>query len=361
MSRLAATGTRVFYFACTGYHQHKARPMAGPLTGTPNVHVYTMPYAPGATRLAGVRRWMSAMKINLTLLRHGVRRPILWYYHPSLFSLGYACNDALTVYDVMDHFSSFEQSDHDIYFDEMTLLAESDIVFTGGRTLDQHTRGMLHLLVRDLPNEPDRKPPATPPVHCYPSGIDLEHFASTRQIIEPADSPWAHLPQPRLGYFGAIDERIDWDLVHHVASTTEGSLILAGPILRHPTRDLPPNVHLPGAVEYSALPDLLAALDVCLIPFKNSALVQHISPTKTPEYLAAGKPVVSTPIPDVITDYGDLITIAADAEQFAQACRHYVQNPPDPQTLADEATRRARTWDQIAQEMQQHLRQHLKP
>jgi glycosyltransferase involved in cell wall biosynthesis len=189
------------------------------------------------------------------------------------------------------------------------------------------------------------------PVHCFPSGVDLQHFAKALDPAAVEDSPVWDLPTPRYGYFGAIDERMDWDIVTGLAAVTDGSVILAGPILREPPGELPDNVHLMGPVEYERLPELLAGFDVCLIPFRNSSLVEFVSPTKTPEYLAGGRPVVSTPIPDVVADYGDLVRIAATPEDFAAACIELAAQSAAPEILARESAQRARTWDQIAGQM----------
>ncbi len=355
LSRLAALGHPVYYFACVGYHRHKAAPMAGPVSGAPGVNVYTLPFAPGTRRFGGPRRWLAALKVASILTRHKVHRPILWFYHPLLFPLGYSHADSAIVYDVMDHFPSFEQTDDDLYYEELTLLAEADIAFTGGRSLDRHVRSMVDALYSDLkPAAPvPRSPASLCEIHCFPSGVDLPHFG---KAISAATSPLVtNLPKPIFGYFGAIDERLDWDLIQQLAAATTGNVVLAGPHLQPPPSNLPANVHLPGGVPYADLPNLLASFNVCLIPFKDTPLVSFISPTKTPEYLAGGKPVVSTPIPDVITDYAEVVKVAPAGPQFVSLCLESAANPPDPQYLAAEAAQRAKTWDDIASRMNRLL------
>src|SRR5690606_11599949 len=151
------------------------------------------------------------------------------------------------------------------------------IVFTGGRSLDKSTRSMIDVL---LDGQPVGR--HTPPVHCLPSGIDYEHFQ--RALDAPAATPDAGAPV--FGYFGAIDERMDWDLLRQLAAQTRGRVVLAGPVIGALPQDIPDNIHLAGALPYSGLPALLASFSVCLIPFRQTPLVQHVSPTKTPEYLA---------------------------------------------------------------------------
>lgn len=351
LSRLAQLGHPVYYFACVGYHRHSASPMAGVVNGVPGVQVYTLPYAPGIKRLAGLRRWLAVLKVASVLSRHRVRKPVLWFYHPQLFPLGYAHADSAIVYDVMDHFPSFEQSDDELYYEELTVLAEADIAFTGGRSLDRHIRSMVHALYSDIEVKRNGREPASTlcDIHCFPSGVDLPHFrtALSAHDYHPAVKD---LPRPVFGYFGAIDERLDWALISQLAAATSGSIMLAGPLLQSPP-DLPANVHLPGGLPYTELPQLLAGFDVALIPFRDSPLVSYISPTKTPEYLAGGKPVVSTPIPDVVTDYGDIVHVAPAGSQFVERAIAAAETPPAAAHLAAEAEARAMTWDNIAKEM----------
>lgn len=355
LSRLAQSGHPVYYFACVGYHRHSASPIAGPVSGAPGVQVYTLPYAPGVTRFAGMRRWLAALKVASVLSREHVHKPILWFYHPLLFPLGYAHPDSAIVYDVMDHFPSFEQSNDDLYYEELTLLAEADIAFTGGRSLDRHIRLMVNALHSDVKGRQSGREPASSlcNVHCFPSGVDLQHFNQAFSTLE--NHPvLKNLPRPVFGYFGAVDERLDWDLVRQLAASTPGSVVLAGPVLQSPP-DLPANVHLPGGLPYAELPQFLAGLDVALIPFRDSPLVSYISPTKTPEYLAGGKPVVSTPIPDVVADYGDVVEIAPAGSHFVEKCISAAGNPPSAVCLAAEAAKRAMTWDDIAEQMHRLL------
>ena len=113
MSRFAARGFKVLYFACTGLAAHQRQPMAGEVSDQPGVFVYTLGYSPLSRKLAGLRRWIAGLKVARLLAHHKVHNPILWFYHPALFALGYSHRDAAIVYDVMDHFTSFEQSDDD--------------------------------------------------------------------------------------------------------------------------------------------------------------------------------------------------------------------------------------------------------
>jgi len=330
-------GHPVFYFACVGLKAHKANPMAGRLAGDLQLHVYTMQFSPHVKKLHGLRRWFAGLQIAAILARYHIHNPVLWFYHPALFALGYSHSDAAIVYDVMDHFPSFEESIDDFYFDELALLAEADIVFTGGRSLHRHIRQMYSELLQGATNNQAK-------LECIPSGVDYQHFdAST----DPSPEIQA-FAAPRFVYSGAIDERIDWNIIEALGQATSGTVIMAGPVLRPVPQDLPGNVRLIGAREYNELPSIIAACDVCLLPFQNSALVQFVSPTKTPEYLAMRKPVVSTQIPDVISDYGSLVTVANTPDEFATAAIQSVVDRPDSELVAGQVRSHAKTWDEIA-------------
>jgi UDP-galactopyranose mutase len=172
-------------------------------------------------------------------------------------------------------------------------------------------------------------------VHCFPSSVDRCHFAKARSAqFDPADQE--DLPKPRLGYYGVIDERFDIDLLDKVAEMRPNwSFVIVGPVVKIADEDLPRrhNIHYLGGKTYEQLPGYLGGWDVALIPFAMNDSTQFISPTKTPEYLAGGKPVVSTPVKDVVRHYGDLegVQIAGDADSFVAACEKSLELARDPE------------------------------
>jgi UDP-galactopyranose mutase len=270
---------------------------------------------------------------------------VVWLYHPTLLHVADGLHRKLLVYDVMDKFDAFEKSHETVIADEKLVLEMADVIFTGGQSLQTHIEQKLQAIG-------DAR--ATP--ICYPSGIDLEHFSSavSESTIVPEDI--AAAPKPVFGYFGAVDERIDFELIAKLATAQpSASIVLIGPQLTRPAVALPRNVQLLGPRAYTQLPGYLKAFDVCLLPFRETALVAHISPTKTPEYLAGGKPVVSTAIPDVASTYGDVVTIAS-GDDFVNACIRAAQEGADVAHLQS-AAQRARTWDAIAREMDAEIRQ----
>ena len=239
------------------------------------------------------------------LADQGVADYVLWYYTP--MALGFAADlaPAAVVYDCMDELSLFRGAPPALIERERRLLAVADLVFTGGQSLYEAKR--------------ERHPA----VHAFPSSIDAEHFGRARRPTpEPADQ--AAIPRPRLGYFGVIDERIDLELLAAAAGARpDWQWVMLGPVVKIDPESLPrrSNLHYLGMKAYDDLPSYLAGWDAALMPFAANESTRFISPTKTPEYLAGGRPVVSTPIRDVVRPYGDLelVEIAADPESFVAA------------------------------------------
>lgn len=240
------------------------------------------------------------------LAERGIDKPILWYYTPMSLAFTDHLAPAATVYDCMDELSGFLGAPRRLKALEKRLLERADLVFTGGRSLYEAKR-KLH-----------------PSVHASPSSVDAEHFRTARgKQADPPDQ--RAIPHPRLGFYGVIDERMDLALVAELARLRpDWQLVLLGPVVKIDPATLPraPNIHYLGGKKYDELPVYVASWDVALMPFALNRATRFISPTKTPEYLAAGRPVVSTPIVDVVRDYGEggraLVAIAAGAAGFAE-------------------------------------------
>jgi UDP-galactopyranose mutase len=186
-------------------------------------------------------------------------------------------------------------------------------------------------------------------IHPFPSSVDVEHFARARRIEEDPEDQ-APIPRPRLGFFGVIDERMDLALIDGIArSRPDWHLVLLGPVVKIDPGVLPrrANIHYLGSKKYDELPHYVAGWDVALLPFARNEATRFISPTKTPEYMAAGKPVVSTSIRDVVRPYGQqgLVRIADDVETFVAACESAMaENASERVTQAD-AFLRQTSWD----------------
>lgn len=242
---------------------------------------------------------------------------LFWYYTPMAMAFSAHQQADLVVYDNMDELSAFRGASPEMLAREAALFRRADLVFTGGLSLWEAKR--------------DRHPS----VHAFPSSIDVAHFGTARAGMptEPADM--AAIPHPRIGFFGVIDERMDTALVAAVAEARpDWHLVMIGPIVKIDPAALPrrPNLHWLGPKSYADLPAYLSTWDAGLMPFAANESTRYISPTKTPEYLAAGIPVVSTPIADVVRPYGEagLVGIAdgTDAVVAALAAALRVERAP---------------------------------
>lgn len=234
-------------------------------------------------------------------------RPILWFYTPMMFGFADHLAAAAIVYDCMDELSAFRFADPTLVAREAALIACADVVFTGGWSLYEAKQGRH------------------PSVHAFPSSVDVAHFAAARDTVPPPTASPNTRPGPVLGFYGVIDERLDLNLLDAVAAARPGWTIeMVGPVAKITPSDLPqaPNIRWLGSRPYGDLPACLAGWDVALMPFAINEATRFISPTKTPEYLAAGRPVVSTPIRDVVRQYGELdaVRIADTPAAFVAAC-----------------------------------------
>ena len=229
---------------------------------------------------------------------------IFWHYTPMALGFSAHLRPDLRVYDCMDELSAFKGAPPQLLELERRLFGCVDLVFTGGQSLYEAKR---HRHTN---------------VHAFPSSIDAEHFRKARaqSRVEPLDQ--AAIPRPRLGFFGVIDERMDLDLVDRLAALRpDWQLVMIGPVVKIDPAILPrrPNIHWLGGKSYDELPTYLGGWQLGLMPFALNESTRFISPTKTPEFLAAGLPVVSTAIADVVRPYGaqGLVSIAEGAEEMA--------------------------------------------
>ena len=243
---------------------------------------------------------------------------VAWYYTPMMLPFSRHIEPAVLVFDAMDELSKFKFAPARLLDLEQELIDRADVVFTGGSSLfeakkDRHSN-----------------------VHCFPSSVDRAHFAKARaRLFDPADQE--DLPRPRLGFYGVIDERFDTELLAKAAEMRpDWSFVMVGPVVKIGEEDLPkrPNIHYLGPKTYDQLPSYLSGWDVALMPFAMNESTQFISPTKTPEYLAGGKPVVSTPVKDVVRHYGQLegVKIASFPEEFVAACDEAMELSRNPES-----------------------------
>lgn len=272
--------------------------------------------------------------------RH-LRVDVAWLYTPMALPLLQHVRPDCTVYDCMDELSAFKDAPRQLRQRESALMKSAALVLTGGPSLYEARRDQH------------------PNVVCLPSAVDAAHFCPATLLPgsehdREAAALQDHLPRPRLGFFGVIDERLDTELVARIADAhPDWSLVMAGPVVKIAPESLPqrPNLHWLGMQPYERLPYLLAGWDVALMPFALNEATRFISPTKTLEYMAGEKPVVSTAVRDVISLYGDAVEVARDHAGFIAACEHLLAESPSRRLERSLAMLRAVTlhsWDHSA-------------
>jgi len=278
---------------------------------------------------------------------HAIQGPIVWFYTPMALPLAANIRPRACVYDCMDELSAFKGAPAELLPREAELLQVADVVFTGGNALFE-AKKHLH-----------------PNIHPFPSSVDRAHFEQARSCtVEPADQ--AGIPGPRLGFYGVIDERMDLGLLEAVARARPAwQLVLLGPVCKLEPADLPrlPNLHYLGSKSYADLPSYIAGWDVALMPFAKNEATRFISPTKTPEYLAAGKPVVSTSIRDVVRPYSvlGLARIADTPSHFIAACEAALVEPRGKLLRRADAFLAKMSWDITWSKMERLMEQAAAP
>jgi UDP-galactopyranose mutase len=327
MSRYAVS-RRVYFVEEPTFHDHLA---AATVTLEPHGHLLVVtPQLPASFNetqvLAAQRSLLSQLIAN-----ERIQQYVLWYYTPQALRFSDHLSPAVIVYDCMDELSAFKNADPALPRLERELLRRADLVFTGGQSL------------YDAKKHQHRN------IHALPSSVDVNHFAAARQCKDdPADQ--AGIPHPRLGFFGVLDERLDIPLLAGLADArADWHFVIVGPVAKIDPSELPqrPNIHYLGTKTYNELPRYIAGWDVALLLFARNEATRFISPTKTPEYLAAGKPVVSTSIKDVVTPYGDLglVRIANQVGDFVAACSEALAEPPGPRRTKADVFVRSMSWD----------------
>jgi UDP-galactopyranose mutase len=246
----------------------------------------------------------------------------------------------------MDELSAFKNAPAALRQNELELMKKADLVFTGGVSLYEAKKNDHRC------------------IYPFPSSIDKKHFGKARSVaLEPADQ--FQIPHPRIGFFGVVDERMDLDLLDKMATLRpDWQFVIIGPVVKIDPASLPthPNIHYLGGKQYSELPSYLGGWDIAMMPFAINESTKYISPTKTPEYLAGGKPVVSSPITDVVSPYGDnnLVYIADDAEEFIEGIQLQLDMKDKQGWLkAVDAFLATNSWDATAEKMMFHINSKL--
>jgi len=266
--------------------------------------------------------------------------PVQWFYDPMAVTAfaGYMGESAV-VYDCMDELSKFKFAPPEIIERERRLLSIADVVFTGGRKMYESKR------------------PHNPNCHFYGCGVEVEHFKAAMSDKLPLGEDLKNIPRPRLGYVGVVDERIDYPLLAELAdANADWQVVMVGPTAKVDSHALPrrQNLHWLGAKKYQELPNYLKGFDVCLMPFALNEATEFINPTKALEYMATGRPVVSTAVPDVVTNFPPVV-IAKDGKEFIHLCHAAVASPDQERIRAGLRQAAENTWDSIVAKMDDHI------
>ncbi|WP_230530353.1 glycosyltransferase [Microvirga roseola] len=266
------------------------------------------------------------------LIGREAKRPrVFWYYTPMAMAFTSDLECDLCIYDNMDELSLFRGASQELLTLEDALFSRCDLVFTGGMSLYEAKRHRHRS------------------VHAFPSSIEFDHFSQARSLAgDPRDQ--AHIPHPRLGFFGVIDERMDVDLVAETAALRpDWHFVMIGPVVKIEPESLPqrPNIHWLGGRSYKELPHYLSGWNIGFMPFALNEATKFISPTKTPEFLAAGVPVISTPITDVVRPYGEkgLVEIARNARDVVEKAEAVLARPKEAWLAKVDRHLAAGSWD----------------
>ncbi len=344
MSR-AASGRRVFYFEEPVFSSSPdtLRVYVDPVNQVTVVTPELEEAKPGNDQLsqAGLSARMATL-VDQFIRQYNIHDYVAWYYAPMALAFTGHLTPGVIVYDCMDELSAFKFAPPELVEFEKILFSRANLVFTGGNKLYQAKKAFHHN------------------IYPFPSAIDkLFFFPARTSMSEPDDQ--IQIPHPRLGFFGVIDERFDIELIRKMAGLKpDWQFIFIGPVVKIEESDLPKNenIHYLGMKHYKELPGYISGWDLCIMPFAINTSTEFISPTKTPEFLAAGKRVISTPIHDVVHPYGadGLVGIADTAEGFIEIAEHDLKEKADPSWLGRVDQYLATiSWDKTWKEMEAHI------
>lgn len=291
-----------------------------------------------AERLRLLRESLSSTQSGL---RGKFDNPVQWFYDPmAVTSFAGNMNEQAIVYDCMDELSQFKGAPKELVQRERQLLGVADVVFAGGRKMwESKSRYNANC-------------------HFYGCGVDVAHFGKARSSATPLPDDVKDLQGPILGYFGVVDERMDYELVAKLADANpKWNVVMVGPVCKVDPNVLPqrPNLHWLGGRDYAQLPAYTKAFDVCLMPFALNEATEYINPTKALEYMATAKPIVSSAVPDVVSNFSRVVQVARTHDEFVAMCKSAAEQPD--QTLISRGLKMANdnTWDAIVAKLEGHI------
>ena len=266
--------------------------------------------------------------------------PVQWFYDPmAVTAFAGHLGERAIVYDCMDELSLFRGAPPELVRRERELLTMADVVFAGGPRMWEAKRELNQNCF------------------CFGCGVDHAHFGRALDVHLPLPAELKDLPKPVFGYIGVVDERIDYELVAALADATEGSVVMVGPWTKVDPDAFPQrkNLHWLGGRDYAQLPAYAKAFDVCLMPFAMNESTRFINPTKALEYMATGRPVVSTPVRDVVKQYSDVVAIGNDHAEFIAACQDAAASPQAARVERGRALARKNSWESIVTQLENHV------
>jgi glycosyltransferase involved in cell wall biosynthesis len=287
---------------------------------------------------------------RLRLLRHALsgplegefERPVQWFYDPMAVSAHIGqLNERAVVYDCMDELSQFKFAPPEIINRERELLFKADVVFTGGRKMCES------------------KSRYNSNCHFYGCGVDVKHFS--RALLAETEVPQEiRFGEGKfiLGYFGVVDERLDYELIAKLAAASPSwHVVIIGPTCKVDPALFPQasNLHWLGRREYAELHAYTKGFDVCLMPFAMNEATEYINPTKALEYMATGRPIVSTPVPDVVSNFGNVVKIAQAHDEFVELCRKETLQPDEAAIARGIQMAADNQWEMIVQKLEEHI------
>lgn len=268
-------------------------------------------------------------------------RAILWFNDPmAVTAFAGHLGESLIVYDCMDELSQFKGAPPTLVERERDLLEVADVVFCGGRKMR------------------DKRLRVNPNSYFYGTGVDCRHFGSAQSATLAVDPEIAELDGPILGYFGVVDERIDYELLATLADADPSwHVVIVGPWTKVDPAEFPRrrNLHWFGARPYAQLPSITKGFTVCLMPFALNEATEYINPTKALEYMAAGRPVISTALDEVKSNFANVARIARSHEEFVTLCRREVNSPSQTRIARGLKLAAENTWEAILEKMEGHI------
>jgi glycosyltransferase involved in cell wall biosynthesis len=276
-----------------------------------------------------INRWLLTWGLRRTCRKLGFREPVTLTFVPNSVDVAGTLGERSVVYYCVDEYSQFTGADRTAVLDmEQRLMEKSDLVVVSASRLYETKRSCNSNMA------------------LITHGVDVDHFRRACLETTPVPDDAADLPRPVIGFYGLIEDWVDLDVIRYMAATRPSwSLLLIGEIKTDVSglRSLP-NVHLLGRRPYQSLPGYCKKFDIAVLPFVVNQLTMAANPLKLREYLAAGLPVVATPLPEV-RKLGGLVRLATTPQEFLNECDALLESGLRGPALSVSSQMDAESWD----------------